>query len=229
MLVLMGLSLGFSLNMLLSSLLSNQCNSFSILNGITSGNPKQLEEHYELHYKSKSELENEAVLNNDLKKQRIIRPRFLSSELGLKEKMVIGVLTSTNTLETFGTAINKTMFIPNVKSRIMFFMNGIVKEPSNKMHLVMFSQVENHMTPFFMLKYLADNYLQSHNWFYIFPDTTFVNREKLEELVDQISVGENIIIGSNHGKDSKMCDFDAGILMSQVNDIFDFFYLALCI
>lgn len=219
MLVLMGLSLGFSLNMLLSSLLSNQCNSFSIDTGMTSGNPEQLEEHYELHYKSKSELENEAVLSNDLKKHRIVRPRFLSSELGLKEKLVIGVLTSTNTLETFGTAINKTMFIPNVKSRIMFFMNGVVKEPSNKMHLVMFSQVETHMTPFFMLKYLADNYLQSHNWFYIFPDTTFVNRERVEELVDQISVGGNIIIGSNRGKENKMCDFDAGILLSQVNDI----------
>lgn len=40
---------------------------------------------------------------------RMMRTRFLSTELDMKEKLFIGILTGQQTIETLGAAVNKTL------------------------------------------------------------------------------------------------------------------------
>ena len=48
--------------------------------------------------------------------KKILRPRYASTELGIKEKLFIGVLTLRDTIDSLGVAINKTLthYVPKL-------------------------------------------------------------------------------------------------------------------
>ena len=58
---------------------------------------------------------------NGGKTKKILRPRYASTELGIKEKLFIGVLTSRDTIDSLGVAVNKTLthYVP----KLVFFMD----------------------------------------------------------------------------------------------------------
>ena len=152
----------------------------------------------------------------------LLRPRYASTELGIREKLFVGVLTSKNTIDTFGVAINKTLthHIP----KLVFFMNSRGPVLPSGLSVVIFSNEDTRMVPFHMMKYIADHYINSYDWFYFITDETYVRGDKLMDFVENCSISNNFYVGkaySNPNSGEVMCDIDGGILLSRVSKIFD--------
>ncbi len=117
---------------------------------------------------------------------KILRPRYASTELGTKEKLFVGVLTSRDTIDSLGVAINKTLthYVP----KLVFFMDTRGPSLPGGMAVVSFSDEKPNLRPFHMLKYLAAHYAHVYDYYMFLPDTTYVRGEKVLDLVSHISI-----------------------------------------
>ena len=223
MFLLLGTSFGFSCNFFMVSIFDHvflqswRQRSLTELeeNRGTIPRPNTSEEVFEVRYRLKEYSKQE--LDQIRHQNQTKRPRFLDTELGIREKIYVGVLTSPDSIETFGVAVNKTL--NHLLPRLAFFMNNQGKVSLPGMSLVSFSDSKSHMIPFHALKYLIDNHLDAYDWFFVFPDTTYIRGNRLLKLVRGISVAENLLIGKPvnviKGRASS-CDLQAGVLISQV-------------
>lgn len=125
------------------------------------------------------------------------RPRYYRTELGIREKLFLAVLTSPKTIQSHGIPFNKTT--NHLFDKIGFFMESEPNKAKSDVKLngvVQFSDTRLILKPFHMLKYIADNYLDEFDYFYIVRDTTYVRGRSLYTLVKSISVSENVHAGS---------------------------------
>ena len=224
MFLLLGVSFGFSCNVFMVSIFDQvflqswRQRSLTELkeNRGTIPHPNPSENVFEVRYRLKENYSKQEL--DQLRHQnRTKRPLFLDTELGIREKIYVGVLTSPDSIETFGVSVNKTL--NHLLPRLTFFINNSGKVSLPGMSLVTFSDNRSHMIPFHALKYLIDNHLDAYDWFFVFPDTTYIRGNRLLELVRGISVAENLLIGKPvnviKGRGSS-CDLQAGVLFSQV-------------
>jgi chondroitin polymerizing factor len=90
--------------------------------------------------------------------KNIVRPRYYSSELGIREKLFVGLITSQENIDTFATAFNKTA--AHLVNKIKYFINADnVKSNFKLKNIVGFTDTRENLRPFHVLKYIADNYL----------------------------------------------------------------------
>ncbi|XP_059474527.1 chondroitin sulfate synthase 2 [Neocloeon triangulifer] len=145
--------------------------------------------------------------------QNIVRPRYYSSELGLRQKLFVGVMTTTSSINTRGVAINKTM--AHLVDKVMFFNNGVNPPRINLTGIIGFSDSRKILKPFHVLKYIADNYLDKFDYFFLVKDESYVRAFNLTEAVKRISVSEDVHIGGfMPDKETAFCSLDGGILLS---------------
>uniref|UniRef100_A0A182W611 Hexosyltransferase n=1 Tax=Anopheles minimus TaxID=112268 RepID=A0A182W611_9DIPT len=157
--------------------------------------------------------------------KNIIRPRYYYSELGIREKLFVGVLTTTENVDTFATAINRTA--AHLVNKIKFFIHADnVKSNFNLKNIVGFTDTREHLRPFHMLKYLADNYLDEYDFFLLLMDTTYVNARTVRRQLQHLSVTLDVYMGTNLDESSysdgkseeaarnEYCDLHAGIILS---------------
>lgn len=55
---------------------------------------------------------------------------------------------------------------------------------------------------------------EKFDWYYIMPDTTYVNPFELMRFVNRVNWNRPVIIGSRDGDDTTRCSVQAGILLS---------------
>ncbi|GAB0088691.1 Hexosyltransferase [Sergentomyia squamirostris] len=152
--------------------------------------------------------------------KNIVRPRYYSSELGIREKLFIGVMSAQNEIDTLATASNKT--VAHLVNKIKFFINADnVKSNFKLKNIVGFTDTREHLRPFHILKYIADNYLDDYDYFFLVPDTTYIDARSLREKLSHISISFDIYLGTKmHAEDvesesdANYCDLDAGIILS---------------
>ena len=153
--------------------------------------------------------------------RKSLRPRYASTELGIKEKLFVGVLTTKETIGTMGVAVNKTL--AHQLPKVVFFMNMRGDALPTGMSVVIFSDDQAYQLPFHMFKYIGDHYFKSYDWFFFMPDTTYLQGQKLLDMVSHISISyHQVYLGTpfsnTKGGDEKpgYCHFGNGILLSQV-------------
>lgn len=163
--------------------------------------------------------------------KNIIRPRYYSSELGIREKLFVGVLTHQHRINTLATAFNRTT--AHHVDRIKYFINAAdnVRTNFKLKNIVGFTDARDHLKPFHILKYIADNYLDDYDFFLLATDTTYVNARRLLKQLNHISISFDVYIGRKRDANddivddsderSRMmdierdyCDLTAGIILS---------------
>lgn len=55
---------------------------------------------------------------------------------------------------------------------------------------------------------------EKFDWYYLIPDTTYVNPFELMRFVNHVSWNRRVVIGVGNGDDSNICSLQAGILLS---------------
>lgn len=151
--------------------------------------------------------------------KKILRPRYASTELGIREKLFVGVVTSRETIDTYGTAVNKTLahYVP----KIVFFMNSRGPELPPGLSVVIFSNEDSGLVPYHMFKYLQDHYSESYDWYYLVSDRTYTRGQKLFDMVTHMSITHDVYMGVpvSDQNGGAFCSLDGGILISQVNEL----------
>lgn len=138
--------------------------------------------------------------------QTILRPRYYSTELGIREKLFVGILASQASVDGLAVAVNKT--VTHWVDKTIFFVDAagghklnvsLMKIPG----IVGFTDSRSVLKPFHMVKYIIDNYLDEYEFFMLIKDSTYLNADKLMNLVKQVSVSEDVyasgsVIGTNY-------------------------------
>ncbi|CAH1960937.1 unnamed protein product [Acanthoscelides obtectus] len=146
-------------------------------------------------------------------KSKLIRPRYYSTELGIREKLFVGIFTSEEKINTQAIHINKT--IGHLVDRIKFFMTAQykLKTKFNLTGLVGFTDARSKYRPFQVIKYVGDTFLQEYDYYFFAYDYTFINAQRLKDVAKQISVSMDVYLGVRV-KDGSFCNLDSGILIS---------------
>lgn len=187
------------------------------LNGINANDIDELEPHINLINKPMAA---KKVVKN------IIRPRYYSSELGIREKLFVGVMTSQQNIDTLATSFNRT--VAHLVNKIKFFINAdnVIKSNFILKNIVGFTDTRENLRPFHILKYIADNYLNDFDYFLLITDQNYVDSRQLMEKLYKISISFDVYMGrpieSNelHSDDQislsdrDYCDLNSGIILS---------------
>lgn len=145
--------------------------------------------------------------------KNIVRPRYFSTELGIREKLFIGVLTMQNNIESLATAFNKTA--AHHTNRIKFFIHAEnVKTNFKLKNIVGFTDTRENYRTFHVLKYIADNYIEDFDFFYLIDDSAYLNAKRLKTLLEHISISFDLYMGSKASPDDKHCELSGGIIFS---------------
>ncbi|XP_028169968.1 uncharacterized protein LOC114359689 [Ostrinia furnacalis] len=141
------------------------------------------------------------------------RPRYYSTELGMRGSLLAGVLSSEDALDSRVAALNQTAARLQPAFRVFIAASSVQAAPG-RANVVGFTDTREMLKPFHALKYLADNYLEEYNFFFLVSDTSFVNARRLSELVSKLSVSQDVYMGTIAEDDSHYCTLEGGILLS---------------
>lgn len=205
--LIIGISMGLSLSMMLIPVDIDNSN----------GNTGYLM-HYSHYQDNLDEYEPKININSKpLQAQKVskalVRPRYYSTELGIREKLFIGVITSQQYLYSRDIAINKT--VAHVADKIRYFISipEGTKPNVTLPGIVGFTDTRSILKPFHTMKYIIDNYLENYDYYFLIKDVSYINVKKLLKFVTKISVSQNVHVGVP-GDTPTYCSLDSGILLS---------------
>jgi chondroitin polymerizing factor len=145
----------------------------------------------------------------------IVRPRYFSTELNVKlDRLFVGVITDQENIESLSTAFNKTT--AHLVNKIKFFIHADnVKTNFKLKNIVGFTDTRENYRPFHVLKYIADNYVEDYDFFYLIEDSAYLNAKMLMNQLDHISMSFDIYMGTKlDDREEGFCDFRAGMILS---------------
>jgi len=108
---------------------------------------------------------------------KVTRPRYIADELGIREKVLVAVLTEPNHLNTFALFLNQTL--QEYVNRLLFFIDDDVQDFPRGMQIVAIHDKRTYLKPFYVLKYLAEKMIKLYDWFVLVPDTTYIRGFKV--------------------------------------------------
>jgi hypothetical protein len=111
---------------------------------------------------------------------KVTRPRYIADELGIREKVLVAVLTEQNHLNTFALFLNQTL--QDYVNRLLFFIDDEVQDFPKGMQIVAIHDKRTYLKPFYVLKYLAEKMYKLYDWFVLVPDRTFIRGFKVKEF-----------------------------------------------
>jgi len=149
--------------------------------------------------------------------QTFVRPRYYSTELGIKDKSFVAVLSSVNKIATLGVALNKTL--ADQVNHMAYFVEIAENEKLDVkgLPIVGFKDSQQGLLTLHTLKYLAEKLADTYSFFFLIKDTTYVNGKKLVNMVNHISVTEDVYMGSTANDfttSPSICMIDGGIIFS---------------
>ncbi|CAF1043258.1 unnamed protein product [Adineta steineri] len=145
---------------------------------------------------------------------KILRPRFMADELGIREKVLVAVLTETNHLNTFALFLNQTL--SDHVNRILFFIDEVRQDFPKDMQVIAINDKRSYLKPFYVLKYLVEKTIKSYDWFFLVPDNTYIRGFKLNEFLNHISINQDLYMGQAFDDiHAVYCYFGSGIILSR--------------
>nr|XP_023018650.1 chondroitin sulfate synthase 2 [Leptinotarsa decemlineata] len=202
----LGIIIGFYFSSMLSTPLENTCNNLGKMKNDTV---------QEIINSSVNKFASNITkkTNSDSKKSKLVRPRYYSTELEMREKLLVGIFTSEEKINTQAVHINKT--IGHLVDKIKFFITAQykLKTKFNLTGVVGFTDARYKYRPFQVMKYIGDMFGQDYDYYFFANDYTFINGYKLKDVIRKISVSMDVYLGVRV-KESSFCSLDSGIILS---------------
>lgn len=188
MYLIVGICLGLSMSLLFAPMEINDCDDL----GETLPFPARQD--FQDDYEPKINV-NDKPQKAQKTPKSFIRPRYYSTELGIREKLFVGIIATREHLYSRGVALNKT--ISHLVDKMRFFISipEGTKPNVTLPGIVGFTDTRNLLKPFHVMKYITDNYLEDYDYFFLIKDTGFVNARKLRDFVGKLSVSQDIHLG----------------------------------
>lgn len=141
--------------------------------------------------------------------QNLVRPRYYSSELGIRDRLLVGILTKGETVNNLAVAINRTS--THIVDRILFFIDAAEASKANVLSLKMqgivgFIDTKEILKPFHVMKYFIENFIDDYDYFFLIRDRAYINARMLQRILSKISVSQDVHAGGlKAGEDSDFC------------------------
>lgn len=213
--LIIGVTIGLLFSLIVGPLLETGC-LFSVSVLESDSNSNTFNDEYEPHINLAGKPQRAQKIP-----QTLIRPRYYSTELGIREKLFVGVLANQATVDGLAVAVNKT--VTHWVDKIIFFVDAASEHKLNISlmkipGLVGFTDSRSVLKPFHMVKYIADNYLDEYEFFMLIKDSTYLNADKLMNLVKQVSVSEDVyasgtVVGTNYCSLGKISNIFKNIIL----------------
>ncbi|KAM4687726.1 chondroitin sulfate glucuronyltransferase-like [Discoglossus pictus] len=125
--------------------------------------------------------------------KKVMRTRYIQSELGFRERLSMAVLSTRSSLNTFGVAVNRTVS-PYV-SRLIFFTGARGPKLPSGMEVVSHGDERPAWLMYHTLRHIEKNLVSTYDWFYITQDDSYTNGYRLHELAAHLSPGAPLYVG----------------------------------
>ncbi|KAL4608985.1 chondroitin sulfate synthase 2-like [Arapaima gigas] len=230
--VVVGISLGFTLSLLSVTWVEDPCEPDGLGPGsglvtgagLGIGNAKgarkpssissvDTEEDFEpriVPYKAGTESQGQA--------KKVFRAKYISTELGIRERLFVGVLTSKTTIDTLGVAMNRT--IGHHLDTVAFFTGTRNRKVPHGMFVVAHGDERLIWNMLQTVKYVLEHYVAEYDWFYFIQDNAYMEADRIKALVGHLSMSlelymgrpEQFIGGTRQGR---YCNGGFGYLLSR--------------
>nr|XP_023663158.1 chondroitin sulfate glucuronyltransferase-like [Paramormyrops kingsleyae] len=125
--------------------------------------------------------------------RKVLRTRYIHTELGIRERLLVGVLTSRATLNTLAVAVNRT--VAHHAHRTFFFTGLRGAKLPHGMTVVAHGDDRPVWLMYETVRHLHQHYGTDYDWFYLAQDDTYTHAERLAELVGHLSAGQDLYMG----------------------------------
>ena len=155
-----------------------------------------------------------ATINKDAARPKVNRPRFISTELGIREKLFVAVLTSASSVDKLGVAMDKTL--SKHVTKVIFFTSSKLVTIPNGLPIVTFNNQHQGLLPLNVLKYIAEHYAETFDYYMFVSDRSYIRGEKLFDMIEHISITTDVYMGVP-GPEKNYCGIEGGVIISQVH------------
>uniref|UniRef100_H3B0C3 Hexosyltransferase n=2 Tax=Latimeria chalumnae TaxID=7897 RepID=H3B0C3_LATCH len=121
------------------------------------------------------------------------RATYISMELGMREQLFVGVLTSKTTLSTLAVAVNRT--IGHRLDRVVYFTGIRSRKLPHGMNVVVHGDDRPIWNMYQTIKHVIDHLLNEHDWFYFVQDDSYTELERIKTLVGHLSINQDLYLG----------------------------------
>lgn len=222
--VVVGLCLGITIHMMFAPFLEEGCElsalrkvakrTSKIINSQTAPSTEKVNSHAgndDFEARIVKQAPNNMTVDKEAARPKVTRPRYISTELGIKEKLFVAVLTSEHSVDKLGMAVDKTM--SKHMTKVIFFSSEKPKMVPNGLPLVAFGDKRQELLPVHTLRYIKEHYKDSFDFYLFVSDRTYLRAEKYFKLVQHISVKDDVYMGVP-GLDRNICALEGGALLS---------------
>ncbi|CAG5120512.1 unnamed protein product, partial [Candidula unifasciata] len=220
---LMGLCLGMTLSMMYAPFSDDSCETFfahqdpqSLIKlRDTKSVDSNTDEMYEPRQLDVENIDFSAYKLDTKAGSKFYRPKFAATELGIRQKLFVAVLSSKDSLNTRAVAINKTL--SRYVTKTVFFIDEKASVIPSGMMIVNFEDGYNHLLPINVLKYVIRKYGKEYDYYMFLSDKGYVRAEKIFDLVSLISVSKHVHLGAPKAVEGgkTYCAVDGGVIISQ--------------
>uniref|UniRef100_A0A8C7A4E3 Hexosyltransferase n=2 Tax=Nothoprocta perdicaria TaxID=30464 RepID=A0A8C7A4E3_NOTPE len=125
--------------------------------------------------------------------RKVLRTRYIQTELGFHERLFVAVLTSKATLNTLAVAVNKT--VAHHFPRLLYFTGLRSAKVPHGMVLVAHGDERPIWLMYETMHYIHQHFGSDYDWFYIMQDDTYAQAEQVKALVTHLSINQDVYLG----------------------------------
>ncbi|XP_038047360.1 chondroitin sulfate glucuronyltransferase-like [Patiria miniata] len=161
---------------------------------------------------------NRPVVKKDIDRQRLIRMRYISSELSIKEKLFVGVMVSREEIDLESTTVGINKTLSHYVSKLVFFTKTNSEQSLSGMTIIAFPGEQVNVRMFQIWKYIYEHHGSDYDWFLVIQDDTYIYGDVFMEFLGHMSVGRDLYMGipiHEAEMDVTFCSRDAGYMLSR--------------
>ncbi|XP_061774313.1 chondroitin sulfate synthase 2 [Nerophis ophidion] len=125
--------------------------------------------------------------------KKVLRAKYISTELMTRERLFVGVLTSKDTINTLAVAVNRT--IGHHLEPVVYFCGMHDRKAPHGMFVISHGDERPIWNMFQTMKYIFDHYVNTFDWFYLIQDDAYIQADRIKNLVDHLSIDRRLYMG----------------------------------
>lgn len=125
--------------------------------------------------------------------KKVLRTRYIQTELGFRERLFVAVLTSRATLNTLAVAVNRT--VGHHLSHLLYFTGLRSTKVPHGMAVVSHGDERPVWLMYETLHYIHQHFGSNFDWFFIMQDDTYAQAERLKALLSHLSINQDVYLG----------------------------------
>ncbi|XP_036268592.1 chondroitin sulfate glucuronyltransferase isoform X2 [Pipistrellus kuhlii] len=150
--------------------------------------------------------------------KKVLRTRYIQTELGSRERLLVAVLTSRATLSTLAVAVNRT--VAHHFPRLLYYTGQRGARVPAGMQVVSHGDERPAWLMSETLRHLHTHFGADYDWFFIMQDDTYVQAPRLAALTGHLSINHDLYLGRAEefigaGEQARYCHGGFGYLLSR--------------